>query len=467
MAVVSKTTLKSYFNDGDLPVESNYVDFIDTMGDLSKTSDNRPGVTRLYRDDADSGYYVRHYWTGTHWYLQGYLSDAYHAGCRVEYANTVPWTGITGKPSTYTPSAHTHPGTDITSAVANATNAVNADTLDSLHATSFHRTDQNIVNSNDLKIGSGAVLGNTSQAVSAGYLDLYPTTGRIRWGNGDATYSAALYQLSTDKLCLSSYFTVAGGLRVGDATEPPDNDITLAGGINVGGTADPSPGQIWFGDANCRIYDDGANNLRLYNNYGYVDVGANSSDQMVFYTDESIFTFNKSVYSALAIVANAAGLIASAAGSTSNGCYIVKHATDCHIYSNYGGTSYIWMNYYGNSTYEREVRIGNGQSTYGNIRADNFYDESTSKSKRHIRPLSDDLNSLDIIKKIRPCVFEKQQTGNKRRIGMLAEELYEVLPEVVAVGEDGNPEAIAYGQIVPVLIQAIQELTEKVERLKQ
>jgi hypothetical protein len=464
MAVVSKTTLKSYFNDGDLPVESNYVDFIDTMGDLSKTSDNRPGVTRLYRDDTDSGYYVRHYWTGTHWYLQGYLSGAYHAGCRVEYANTVPWTGITGKPSTYTPSAHTHPGTDITSAVANATNA---DTLDSLHAASFHRTDQNIVNSNDLKLGSGAVLGNTSQAVTTGYLDLYPTAGRIRWGNGDGTYSADLYQLSTDKLCFSSYLTVAGGLRVGDTTEPPDNDITVAGGINVGGTANPNAGQIWFGDANCCIYDDGANNLRLYNNYGYVDIGANSSSQLVFYTDENIFTFNKSVYSTFAIVGRGTpAIVASYEGSTSNGLYLSKDYNNAIIYLNQDHDGDIYINWWGGHT--GETRIGNQGSTYGNIRADNFIDESTIKSKRNVRSLKSEIDALEIVKLMKPSCFEKDNTGSKRRMGFIAEELNEILPEVIGYERETNePTGIAYGQIVPLLVQAIQDLSEEIERLKQ
>lgn len=52
-----------------------------------------------------------------------------HAGgdvtSAVAAANSAPWTGITGKPSTFPPSAHTHAGTDVTSAVASATDAAN------------------------------------------------------------------------------------------------------------------------------------------------------------------------------------------------------------------------------------------------------------------------------------------------------------------------------------------------------
>lgn len=41
-------------------------------------------------------------------------------------AQTTTWASVSGKPSTFPPSAHTHAGTDITSAVANATNATSA-----------------------------------------------------------------------------------------------------------------------------------------------------------------------------------------------------------------------------------------------------------------------------------------------------------------------------------------------------
>lgn len=41
-------------------------------------------------------------------------------------AQTTTWASVSGKPSTFAPSSHSHTGGDITSAVANATNAANA-----------------------------------------------------------------------------------------------------------------------------------------------------------------------------------------------------------------------------------------------------------------------------------------------------------------------------------------------------
>ncbi len=56
---------------------------------LRRESDTRPGVIRLYRQDADTGHSVQTYWDGTRWVLQGYnSSNVYHAPCRVGYADS-------------------------------------------------------------------------------------------------------------------------------------------------------------------------------------------------------------------------------------------------------------------------------------------------------------------------------------------------------------------------------------------
>ncbi|KJZ17422.1 hypothetical protein TW86_03990 [Halomonas sp. S2151] len=53
-----------------------------------RQSPNRPGITKLYRSDADSGYNVQTTWTGTYWKLYGYNGDSAHAGCLVDRANS-------------------------------------------------------------------------------------------------------------------------------------------------------------------------------------------------------------------------------------------------------------------------------------------------------------------------------------------------------------------------------------------
>lgn len=75
-------------------------------------------------------------------------------------ADIAPWAGITGKPSTYPPSTHQHPGTDITSIVASATTASDADKVDGIHASGFFQTGSPITTANVINAQGDIYLGN-------------------------------------------------------------------------------------------------------------------------------------------------------------------------------------------------------------------------------------------------------------------------------------------------------------------
>ena len=56
----------------------------------------------------------------------------------------------------------------------------------------------------------------------------------------------------------------------------------------------------------------------------------------------------------------------------------------------------------------------------------------------------------------------------ERTIGLVAQESLEVMPEIVQVPKDPETEyyTIAYTNLVPLLLKAIQELSAEVEALK-
>lgn len=68
----------------------------DISGKVDKTSSGRPGVYRLYRNDADDAYNVQTTWTGSYWLLRGYYGDSYHAGCQVAYADSAGYASSAG-----------------------------------------------------------------------------------------------------------------------------------------------------------------------------------------------------------------------------------------------------------------------------------------------------------------------------------------------------------------------------------
>ncbi len=75
-------------------------------------------------------------------------------------------------------------------------------------------------------------------------------------------------------------------------------------------------------------------------------------------------------------------------------------------------------------------------------------------------------NALDKVMNMRGVSFERIDNGEKN-IGVIAQEIKEVLPEVVMQheGEDQFM-SVSYGNIVGVLIEAIKELKAEIEVLK-
>lgn len=75
---------------------------------------------------------------------------------------------------------------------------------------------------------------------------------------------------------------------------------------------------------------------------------------------------------------------------------------------------------------------------------------------------------LDEVMHLRPVRYQWKQNDKEKKLGLLAQEVLEVIPEVVHVPND--PDAylgMDYAELIPVLINAIQELKHEVEELKQ
>lgn len=77
-------------------------------------------------------------------------------------------------------------------------------------------------------------------------------------------------------------------------------------------------------------------------------------------------------------------------------------------------------------------------------------------------------NALDKVKRISGYTYRRsdQNAGGKRYAGVLAQEIREVLPEVVSENEDDGFLRVAYGNITALLIEAIKTLEERVAELE-
>ena len=106
--------------------------------------------------------------------------------------------------------------------------------------------------------------------------------------------------------------------------------------------------------------------------------------------------------------------------------------------------------------------IPNNSDVTGKARANAFVTYSSRKLKKNINQIQD---PLSIVKNLRGVTFDWRDT-NKREIGLIAEEVAKVLPEVVSY-EKKRPAALDYPKITALLIECVKEQQERIDSLEK
>lgn len=107
---------------------------------------------------------------------------------------------------------------------------------------------------------------------------------------------------------------------------------------------------------------------------------------------------------------------------------------------------------------------------HNKVRASSFETVSDSTIKKNIETLPS--GALQKVLNIRSVSFEFKEgqeplnNGNSRKIGLIAQELEEILPEAVSYSEVGKIKMIDYDMLIPVLIKAIQEQQDDIKEIK-
>ena len=123
------------------------------------------------------------------------------------------------------------------------------------------------------------------------------------------------------------------------------------------------------------------------------------------------------------------------------------------------------------SHYDQVVFYNTETSTFNSIQVKNVYNYSDARAKNNIQVMK---NGLNYITRLNPVSYNFSDVSNNtkfknggdgKEIGLLAQEVEEVLPNVVLTDPDGN-KLINYTAIIPVMIDAIKSLKQEIEELK-
>lgn len=96
---------------------------------------------------------------------------------------------------------------------------------------------------------------------------------------------------------------------------------------------------------------------------------------------------------------------------------------------------------------------------------------SDARLKENIHPIE---NALDKVCRLRGVEFDwrskeypERNFDDRRHLGLIAQEVEEVIPEVVTTGSSDGMKSVEYANLVAVLVEAVKELKSENESLKQ
>jgi len=139
---------------------------------------------------------------------------------------------------------------------------------------------------------------------------------------------------------------------------------------------------------------------------------------------------------------------------------ILKNGGDFKLYNtDNSGSAALYVDTNG------EVITSGNFTAVGSVKATAFYYSSDRTLKENIRPLT---GSLGKVLNLSGVAFNfKDDAAKKTTIGLIAQDVERILPEIVERSEISGLESVDYAKIVPVLIEAVKEQQKEIEGLKQ
>lgn len=261
---------------------------------------------------------------------------------------------------------------------------------------------------------------------------------------------------------LPGALTVVGPLAVNDATNTGVNR-----GVWLWHATDPNHvlyssnpgGQSPAGAKPAAGYFDGGHRFRLRTAYGQGFLFENSQEQAVvditsreghLWTRGGVYCGNSDLYFTKVDHAHTGGGNAAGFAAIENS-------------SNYNALMILGRTVSTNPL-RRVVKVWDELSVEGDFKALRTLSPSDARDKRDVEDLD---RGLADIARLHPISFRWKQPDNATRTyGLLAQEVRDVLPEVVDVGGDDEKLSVAYSELVPILINAVKELAARIETLE-
>ena len=279
-------------------------------------------------------------------------------------------------------------------------------------------------------------------------------------GNSTATQLSVLRSLiSSGTLSVSGASTFAGKTMhnggIGTTTLAASNKATFTGGVHINTSTDAYPLVIARGGSETEALKISVNDSIATFRYEN-DEKSNQFKFLLVNTDTENGT-NQPNESVATISGGASGSIITAtsfSGALSgNATSATKLATKRTLWGqDFDGTSNVSG---------AMSSVGNISST-GSITATAFYESSDER----LKDFEDDITvDIDKLKSIRKAYFRWKDNPDRLQLGVSAQSVKAVYPEIVSEDEDGML-TVAYDKLSVIALAAVDELNDTVRQLK-
>ena len=298
-----------------------------------------------------------------------------------------------------------------------------------------------------LKIADGSIVNNDINA-TAGIVDTklatIATAGKV---SGNAINSGTIG--GTTAMNTSGTVITSGGIV--------SNTVGSATSVNV---------QSETGNAVYAYSTTGGRGVWAYSPTGIAVVGQSNSNIGVYGISNAYY----GVYGQTSATASSAGVYGRGYGAVLAGEFNYSYSYGIYGYNSFSGTNGYLGGQHG--VYGYSGTLGTGYAVYANGYAGGTSGWQTLSDKRYKRNINALTNSLSTVVRLKGVTYDfrydefpDKNFDRNRQVGLIAQEVLEVLPEVVRLEHDGYY-SVSYEKIVPVLIEAIKELEQKVSILR-
>ena len=106
--------------------------------------------------------------------------------------------------------------------------------------------------------------------------------------------------------------------------------------------------------------------------------------------------------------------------------------------------------------------VTGGVGISGQLTAATLVETSSIAFKENINPIE---NALDLVMQLAGVTYDRKD-NNEHEAGLIAEQVYKIIPDLVSLDANGKPHGIKYTKLTAYLIESVKTLNEEIKKMK-